>query len=352
MYDPTTGRWIEEDPIGLAGGETNLNRYVGNDPVNSTDPTGLVQYPNAESPANIRRFDRPLTTWQDWYNLATTGGWWNIPRQIRSPAQRGEVQHILDNLAGTYGLHIPWVDPTVGGAPRRFPEREAPAYQHIEGPNTLTPAQRARINIRVNLLSLKQDIVNRIYKMLLDNPPETYLFGQQHFVFGATGGPRLYSTSDYAEAANETANLLISVTDRFLSTHQARPRLGRRGSSVFGDLGDTRETHPWCADWAEAMSAWIGNWLQAHPTSMANTLLQFRWLQYRGSFQHNFIGIAPKNYAIRFSPADATSGVDSVLTIFDPWRDIMPRVYGAVAEPGGYPTDQFERNQLEQPYYR
>ena len=39
-YDPALGRFISEDPIGLAGG-VNQYAYAGNDPVNNTDPTGL-----------------------------------------------------------------------------------------------------------------------------------------------------------------------------------------------------------------------------------------------------------------------------------------------------------------------
>jgi RHS repeat-associated protein len=42
-YDPAVGMWISEDPIGFAGGEVNLSGYVGNDPVNFTDPTGLIK---------------------------------------------------------------------------------------------------------------------------------------------------------------------------------------------------------------------------------------------------------------------------------------------------------------------
>src|SRR5262249_54514505 len=34
-YDPKTGRWISEDPIGFVAGDTNLSRYVGNNPVSA-----------------------------------------------------------------------------------------------------------------------------------------------------------------------------------------------------------------------------------------------------------------------------------------------------------------------------
>ena len=39
-YDPFTGRWTAKDPIGFAGGDTNLYGYVLNDPVNLVDPSG------------------------------------------------------------------------------------------------------------------------------------------------------------------------------------------------------------------------------------------------------------------------------------------------------------------------
>jgi len=41
-YDPETGRWTARDPIGFAGGDTNLYGYVFSDPINYFDPTGLV----------------------------------------------------------------------------------------------------------------------------------------------------------------------------------------------------------------------------------------------------------------------------------------------------------------------
>jgi hypothetical protein len=39
---PQTGRWNAEDPDGFTAGDSNLYRYVGNDPTNATDPTGLI----------------------------------------------------------------------------------------------------------------------------------------------------------------------------------------------------------------------------------------------------------------------------------------------------------------------
>jgi len=40
-YDAETGRWMSKDPIGFAGGDTNLFGYVGGRPHQSIDPFGL-----------------------------------------------------------------------------------------------------------------------------------------------------------------------------------------------------------------------------------------------------------------------------------------------------------------------
>jgi uncharacterized protein RhaS with RHS repeats len=41
-YDPQARQFISEDPIGLGGG-INLYAYVGNNPINSTDPSGTCE---------------------------------------------------------------------------------------------------------------------------------------------------------------------------------------------------------------------------------------------------------------------------------------------------------------------
>src|SRR6266545_8123144 len=52
-YDPQTGRFTQEDPLGLAGG-LNLYGFAGGDPVNFSDPFGLCK----EGDTDCERFVR------------------------------------------------------------------------------------------------------------------------------------------------------------------------------------------------------------------------------------------------------------------------------------------------------
>ena len=61
-YDASVRRWMSEDPIGFNGGDSNLYRYVGNGPTNSTDASGLhfIVGPHGEHlGADGRPLDQP-----------------------------------------------------------------------------------------------------------------------------------------------------------------------------------------------------------------------------------------------------------------------------------------------------
>jgi RHS repeat-associated protein len=63
-YDSTTGRWISEDPIGFAGADTDLYRYVNNAPSNFFDPSGMTRTPIGPPPPGDPRlsvFQFPVT---------------------------------------------------------------------------------------------------------------------------------------------------------------------------------------------------------------------------------------------------------------------------------------------------
>lgn len=74
MYSPTLGRFMQIDPIHYADG-MNLYAYVGNDPINSTDPTGTICVDHYE-PAAIYRNSEGFqpTNRQVWKGRTCYGG--------------------------------------------------------------------------------------------------------------------------------------------------------------------------------------------------------------------------------------------------------------------------------------
>jgi RHS repeat-associated protein len=67
FYDPNTGRWLNRDPIGERGG-LNLYGYVGGNPVNYTDPLGLVVYYDQRLAGPLGELLAGSKTARDFYN--------------------------------------------------------------------------------------------------------------------------------------------------------------------------------------------------------------------------------------------------------------------------------------------
>ncbi len=79
-YDPLTGEFVNQDPLGFAAGDTNLQRYAGNDPINNTDPLGLQ---------SIATFGSLQSFVQSYAAFATTYGA-DVPFTYRIACRQGD----------------------------------------------------------------------------------------------------------------------------------------------------------------------------------------------------------------------------------------------------------------------
>ncbi|MCC3529455.1 MAG: RHS repeat protein [Microcoleus sp. PH2017_22_RUC_O_B] len=107
-YDPTSGRFISEDPIKLGSGDTNLYRYVYNNPTNLVDPSGLygrvvnqvrnIQLTNPKMKGDIMQvsvYGTVLLPHQFVFPLSQV----TAPPNLSAPRSQSDIRARLDAIA-------------------------------------------------------------------------------------------------------------------------------------------------------------------------------------------------------------------------------------------------------------
>lgn len=95
-YNPAIQRWMSEDPIGFAGGDANLSRYVGNAPSRFIDPSGWEAESSDSSLGSIMNAEQPHL-----YGMRCVGEWPSGPKKDTDWGVIGE--HLGDIGSEVYG---------------------------------------------------------------------------------------------------------------------------------------------------------------------------------------------------------------------------------------------------------
>lgn len=130
FYDPILGRFLQADPQGFDDGDMNLFRYVGDDPVDKTDPLGLFGWSlyYAQSMEYHRQQMEKVVKVASWKVTEKATGTvvrWRIMRQKETPPyatrtnEKGQTEVVMRGGQPVPGLTTSKSSATQQG-PREF----------------------------------------------------------------------------------------------------------------------------------------------------------------------------------------------------------------------------------------
>jgi RHS repeat-associated protein len=200
--DHELGRWLSEDPIGFGGGDTNLQRYVGNAATSATDPSGLQTLDDNADHSVFEFFNRLFEAgFTEGQLLRIFTG--NRVGFIRPPNYKGPVTGY--ETCGSYLIFIP-----VGATDEELADFMIANQDAILD---IVDADRKWGNLAEEYpISIAEDHVNFICtnaRPAADDVKE--LLGKYFGMFGSTYAITLAMDGKIEDAFNETSPVPLSV---------------------------------------------------------------------------------------------------------------------------------------------
>jgi hypothetical protein len=322
MYDPTVGRFLNEDPSDLDGGDMNLYRYVKNNPLNNTDPTGLC---------SKSLWGGDSYGYSSGLNLSNNYGLGDMSGLLSTPQAKdfGLPVATFSFPGGDVGVAA-----TSSGATKYYlggqEISQAKLDTFLEKSSPPQDARQASFMIAARQPTYQERAAGEFTGMFQAAPPT------------GKGLPTSYTADDYRVLGNALAGAYVGTTQDFLKNNPgAAPRQAMRVTDVYRYYTGTVPTRqevaasPVCEDWAAGVNAGLQN-AKSTVTLSSGTypLAKFyetNWGQKWGPLestlgitagQHNFTVVYPKGY----TPSN-TPGSDPVIRVADPWHTLLPSVY-------------------------
>ena len=107
-YNPTIGRYIEADPLGMAAGQNNLYAYVDGNPVMHIDPRGLSDL-TLYSPMisyNAWQNDRTMSSPPNMFTVGGHGNSLSMLDEYSGSLSPEQLASMIRDLTSTNGDHV------------------------------------------------------------------------------------------------------------------------------------------------------------------------------------------------------------------------------------------------------
>lgn len=260
-YDPTQGRYISSDPLGLAAG-MNTYAYAANDPVNNIDPTGLLLFAfDGTGNSDTAPLDERTNVWQ--FREVYRGD----PRELRVRPQAGHGEHwyyiagpgTFDQRSGiSGGVRDSLQGRTVG---RRVIKMFEYLIDYLEW---MSQNNQRRVTVNIDIVGFSRGAASaRIFANLLD----AYLAGDNEFIVNNDTNDVMRFRGPNIDRANQYRNAnCISLNLRFLGLWDTVPHLGT------AEFNDSIESHGMDGDAFLAIPAIVQH------TAHAISVNENRWI--------------------------------------------------------------------------
>ena len=142
-YDPTIGRWISQDPMQFAAGDSNLYRYVTNTPTNATDPSGLDFIAVESRPVVGKFFEHLILSYYKTNQDPAIGSTLVIkPKQQPLPTATADQHERLGQVAAAYAFRSQSPRAAIVNRAKNYAYAEQPGQKGVKNwPNSYYDTQ-------------------------------------------------------------------------------------------------------------------------------------------------------------------------------------------------------------------